>query len=61
MATCRCGRPATQEGKCDRCRFYDSVFSPVEPISFESKKDIALRAIKVKKMMKQGLFKMVVE
>ena len=59
--TCRCGRPATQEGKCDRCAYYDTVVAPNEPISFESRKDVALRAIRVKKMMKQGLFRMVIE
>ncbi len=51
METCRCGKQATSEGMCDRCRYYASVFTPEKPL-FESKRDIVLRSIFLKKMMK---------
>ena len=57
--TCRCGRPALPDNTlCARCNYYKEVFSPPRPI-FESRRDIALRAIALRKTMKQ--FRMVVE
>lgn len=49
---CRCGRPVSGDDMlCDRCRFYKSVFTPEKPV-FESKKELALKAIAFKKMMR---------
>ena len=52
--TCYCGGKL-QEGEkfCDMCKYMNSVFNPA-PKEFESKRDIALRAIserRDKKMM----------
>ncbi len=48
---CHCGRPATEDGRCPRCAYYNSVFIPQEPV-FESKREVALRAIRFRKMMR---------
>ena len=49
---CRCGSDATQDdGLCDRCRYYNSVFIP-ERVMFESKKELALKAIGLRKLMR---------
>jgi len=54
---CRCG-VQIKDGEilCDRCKYYSTVFTPPEPV-FESKREIAIRAMKLRKMTKQ--FRMV--
>ena len=50
---CRCGSPSLPDDSlCARCRYYQSVFNPAIPI-FESKRERALKAMGMKKMMKQ--------
>lgn len=49
---CRCGNETFEEdGLCDRCRFYNSVFIVEKPV-FESKRELALKAIAFKKLFK---------
>jgi len=58
---CRCGRPTLLDDTlCARCRYYQSVFNPPTP-AFESKRDRALRAITMRRMMKQSSKIMVME
>jgi len=58
---CRCGRPTlTDDTLCARCRYYQNVFSPPTPL-FESKRERALKAITMKRMMKSSSKIMVVE
>jgi len=48
----RCGAPIPVEKElCDRCEFYKTAFFPNNPV-FETKKEVALRAIAQRKMMK---------
>ena len=50
---CRCGSPSLPDDSlCVRCRYYQGVFNPAKPI-FESKRERALKAIGMKKMIKQ--------
>lgn len=50
---CRCGNSVRAgESLCDRCKYYQSIFKPPVP-EFESKRDRALRAIILKRTMKQ--------
>lgn len=56
---CRCGRPTISDDTlCARCRYYQNAFSPPTPV-FESRRDLALKAISMKRMMK-GVFKVMV-
>jgi len=49
---CRCGRPALPDDTlCARCKYYKDVFTPTPPL-FESKKELALKAIYFKRLMK---------
>ena len=48
---CRCGNPGTVGHLCDRCYFYKQIFTPDKPF-FESKLEMARRAIKDRKLMK---------
>ncbi len=58
---CRCGNPSLpHDTLCARCRYYQNVFNPVRP-AFESKREMALKAIGMKRMMKQSSKFMVVE
>ena len=41
----------TDDILCSRCRYYQDTFNPPTPI-FESKVERAVRAIKIRKMMK---------
>ena len=59
--TCPCGRPALDNDTlCARCRYYQTVFNPPTP-EFESKRDRALNAIRVRKMMKKSVRMVVME
>lgn len=59
--TCRCGRPTLENDTlCARCRYYQNVFNPPAPV-FESRRDRALRAIAMKRMMKNSSKVMVIE
>jgi len=58
---CPCGNPALENDHlCARCRYYQTVFSPPTP-QFESKKDRAMRAIRMRKEMKKSIKIVVVE
>lgn len=49
---CRCGNPAQENDTlCAKCRYYQNVFSPPRDV-FESKREKAIEAIRVRKMMK---------
>ncbi len=49
---CRCGAPAqVDDTLCARCRYFQNVFSPPRDV-FESKREKAIGAIRVRKMMK---------
>ena len=59
--SCRCGNPALPDDTlCARCRYYQNVFNPPAPV-FESKRERALKAITMKRMMKQSAGIMVIE
>lgn len=59
--TCKCGRPTLEDDPlCARCRYYQNVFNPPTP-AFESKRDRALKAITMKRMMKSSSKIMVVK
>jgi hypothetical protein len=59
--TCRCGRPTIPDDTlCARCRYYANVFNPPVPV-FESRREKALKAITMKRMMKNSSKIMVVE
>ena len=59
--TCPCGNPSLDNDHlCARCRYYQTVFSPPSP-EFESKKERAMRAIKVKREMKKSIRMVVIE
>ena len=53
--TCPCGRPALENDHlCSRCRYYQTVFNPPTPV-FESKRERAMRAIEVRKVMRKSV------
>ncbi len=52
--TCRCGNPSlSHDTLCARCRYYQTVFNPVRT-AFENKREMSLKAIATKRMMKQS-------
>lgn len=58
---CKCGRQALKDDTlCPRCRYYANTFNPPSP-KFESRRDLALRAIGIRRMMKSSSKVMVVE
>ncbi len=49
---CTCGCPASDDDHlCARCRYFNTVFKP-PPREFESKRDMAIRAIESRKLVK---------
>ncbi len=53
--TCHCGNPSQpNDHLCAKCRYFQTVFRP-EPPMFESKREMALRAIYNKRVMKENL------
>jgi hypothetical protein len=57
--SCPCGHPI-EDGRllCDRCEYYRAIITPPSH-SFDSKRDLALKAIEMKRMNK-GILKIVV-
>ena len=49
---CTCGNPsADNDHLCAKCRYFNTVFKP-PPREFESKRDVAIRAIENRKLMR---------
>ena len=52
---CTCGSPAQENDHlCAKCRYFNTVFKP-PPREFESKRDIAIRAIENRKLMRNRI------
>ena len=52
---CPCGNEALENDHlCARCRYFQNVFNPPTPV-FESKKEKAMRAIRLKREMRKSI------
>lgn len=49
---CTCGSPSLDNDHlCAKCRYFNTIFKP-PPREFESKRDVAMRAIENRKLMR---------